>query len=270
MRRRKAFIPLEIRKKKGCSELPTSFLTGFTLVELLVVIAIIALLMALLMPALERAREQGRRALCLNHLRQLTLAWIMYAEDNDGEFVYGWTGAPDSWAGPIDEREDQNIDGQIEALKKGLLFPYAKTVKIYKCPAAFWPEEMLTYATSSAMNGGHESRGPVLKNMMEIRRPPERFVFIDTGCRTWDSWVLPDDEPSWWDAPPIPHGNGTTLSFADAHAEYWKWQDPRTISFAKELGPKGWRWETQVGNVDIHRCQRALWGKLNYTPSPPP
>ncbi|GAJ23796.1 unnamed protein product, partial [marine sediment metagenome] len=52
---------------------------GFTLVELLVVIAIIALLMAILMPALNRAKEQGKRAVCLSNLRQLTLAWIMYA-----------------------------------------------------------------------------------------------------------------------------------------------------------------------------------------------
>ena len=53
---------------------------GFTLIELLVVIAIIALLMAILLPALKAAREQGKRAVCLNNLRQLTLAWIMYAD----------------------------------------------------------------------------------------------------------------------------------------------------------------------------------------------
>ncbi len=60
---------------------------GFTLIELLVVISIIALLMAILMPALARAREQGKRAVCLNTLRQLMLAWIMYADDSDGLLV---------------------------------------------------------------------------------------------------------------------------------------------------------------------------------------
>ncbi len=63
--------------------------SGFTLVELLVVIAIIALLMAVLMPALSRAREQGKRAVCLYYQRQLTAAWMMYADDNGDKIVNG-------------------------------------------------------------------------------------------------------------------------------------------------------------------------------------
>ena len=62
---------------------------AFTLIELLVVVAIIAILMAILMPALQRAREQGKRAACLNNLKQLQLAWIMYADENDDKIVNG-------------------------------------------------------------------------------------------------------------------------------------------------------------------------------------
>ena len=65
---------------------------GFTLIELLVVIAIIALLMAILMPALQRAKEQGQRAVCMGTLKQLTLCWIMYADDNDDRLVNGEAG----------------------------------------------------------------------------------------------------------------------------------------------------------------------------------
>ena len=66
---------------------------GFTLIELLVVIAIIGVLM----PALNRAREQGKRGVCLNNLKQLTLGWILYADDNDDRIVEANTGRSDAW-----------------------------------------------------------------------------------------------------------------------------------------------------------------------------
>src|SRR5271168_3283906 len=59
---------------------------GFTLTELLVVIGIIAVLIAILMPALSAAREHARRIKCMSNMRQMTAAWIMYANVNKGHF----------------------------------------------------------------------------------------------------------------------------------------------------------------------------------------
>jgi prepilin-type N-terminal cleavage/methylation domain-containing protein len=62
---------------------------GFTLIELVVVIAIIPVLMTILMTALNRVKKQEKRSKCLLNLKQLTLAWIMYADEYDGKLVNG-------------------------------------------------------------------------------------------------------------------------------------------------------------------------------------
>lgn len=60
---------------------------AFTLIELLVVIAIIAILAGMLLPVISRAKESSKRISCANAIKQLTLASILYADDNQDRFA---------------------------------------------------------------------------------------------------------------------------------------------------------------------------------------
>ncbi len=64
--------------------------SGFTLIELLVVIAIIAILAAILFPVFARARKASHRTVCINNVKQLSLALRMYAGDHDETLPVHW------------------------------------------------------------------------------------------------------------------------------------------------------------------------------------
>jgi prepilin-type N-terminal cleavage/methylation domain-containing protein/prepilin-type processing-associated H-X9-DG protein len=255
---------------------------GFTLIELLVVIAIIAVLMGILMPALARAREEGKRAACMGNLKQLQMAWIMYADENrdripfanprdkteNGQHELGWV----VWEDNPSATEKEKLDG----LKSGSMYKFCPNVKSYRCPTGE-RGEVVTYAITDAMNGYYDhpwskNAGLSFKIRSRIKRPVERMVFIDEGRLSSNSWTIWYNKPAWWDQVTNRHSQGTDISFADGHSEYVKFSDPRTIEVT-EADPVKWQGSlrstamaTQPGNEDLMRVQRAAWGKLGYAP----
>ena len=248
---------------------------GFTLIELLVVIAIIALLLSIILPSLARVKESSKRIVCLSNLRQLGIAFTMYANDNDGEIISGdvdvkpfgppwWVNnicAPDWGTGGQLPEQDQ-----IAAIESGALFSYVGTVDMYQCPVGY-EGEMLTYAMVISMNGRTVEGSPSYKKITEINLPSSRLVFIDEGLATPNAWATWYTRPQWWDMPGTRHSDGNTFAFADGHSEYHKWVGDET----RELGqndPRVWvgdyRPTTEGGIEDVQWAQRAMWGKLGY------
>ncbi len=250
-------------------------LGGFTLVELLVVIAIIAVLMAILLPALNRAREQGKRTVCLNNVHTLTLAWMMYCDENDDRLPQAYTRLTTGWIREIPgpgfatNPEKAPRDMQLKALRDGSLFPYLKTTEIFRCPVAK-KDELRTYSITHAMNGfAGESwgGGKIIKQRTEFTHHASRIVFLDDFVRDWDAcWMVYWSIPSWWNTTPIRHGYGNTFSFADGHSEWWKWEDQRTIDRAIECYDAGTpdMGSRQENNPDLIRVTKAVWGSIGY------
>ena len=293
------FTPSDSHRTQKLPKVPGSYLTGFTLIELLVVIAIIALLLALLMPALERAREQGKRAMCLNNLRQLTLAWNLYADDNDDKLVNGATGYSDTLQAWGDHRGEiawvdalGDWDTAIQGIKDGALWTYTKNVKLYRCPTGL-AGEALTYAIMFSMNsvchnwdGVYDGEGTHIKGRSEIYSPSPayRLVFIDEGYMTPDAFAVyyASEEERWWDDAPVRHGDGATVSFADGHTEHHKWKGAWTVyaglaSFAnhtlsyapgEEVTGHPDPPPASIGDYqDLYWMQKGCWGRLGYVPN---
>ncbi|TAK93948.1 MAG: prepilin-type N-terminal cleavage/methylation domain-containing protein, partial [Verrucomicrobia bacterium] len=116
---------------------------GFTLIELLVVIAIIAILAAMLLPALGKAKTKAEGIACLNNLKQVQLAWTMFANDNEERLPDnpGATITYNSWVTGI-MRWDLPPSGiwtdntNTLRLTEGEIGPYvARNTGIFRCPA---------------------------------------------------------------------------------------------------------------------------------------
>jgi hypothetical protein len=87
---------------------------------------------------------------------------------------------------------------------------------------------------------------------------------------TSDSYAVNYTSEKWWDNPPVRHGDGVTVSFAEGHVEHWKWKGTETIQYARDhenSAPEQWTPTTDEGFEDLYQMQKGCWGKLGYSPS---
>ena len=246
-------------KTSNCSSLQkrSGLRNGFTLIELLVVIAIIAILAAMLLPALGKAKLKAQGVHCINNLRQLTLAWMMYPQDfadrlpsNGGigdcatDVSQTATIAKGNWVHGVMGTQygtpTSNTDPQL--IKVGTLYPYSKDIKTYKCAA---DRKMATVGTtqlpttrSVAMNAWMNPITVFGNGLATVYRkygaiirpgPVNTWVFLDESPGTINDGFFVCDPfgypTTWVDVPASYHNGACGISFADGHAEIRKWRD---------------------------------------------
>ena len=228
----------------------------------MVVIAIIAILAGMLLPALAKARQKAQGIACLNHLKQLQLAWFMYASDHNDRL------APNLGLAFPQTTDNTWVQGGLSLgpanpdntntlyLQRSLLFPYLKSLAVFKCPAdrstANFGGARCPRVRSLTMNNWlgrylpNGSLGQVIfpgddayrinVKLSHLTEPPpaRTFVLIDeredsiNDCVFYVGMGRRGSAAYLIDLPAAYHNGAAGLSFADGHAEIKRWRDPRT------------------------------------------
>jgi prepilin-type N-terminal cleavage/methylation domain-containing protein len=253
---------------------------GFTLIELLVVLATLALLAAMLLPALAQTRQNSQVIECLANQRQLAVAWMMYARDNNDKTVPvgSLQFQPATFAeNPLTDSRLQpggslaqfcpgNLQSTVmvagshfnDWIKAGLLYPYIQNIAVYKCPAdlsrcpygassSFAKDSDRTYSVNCYVGGMQwwNMNYKLYRKVSDMNRPgpAHTWVFIEESPASIDDcyFALDPANPNlWYNSPAVLHGNASVMTYADGHSEAHRWTDANMINDKYPQNPPGY------------------------------
>lgn len=230
---------------------------GFTLIELLVVIAIIAILASLLLPTLSHAKAKAQGIGCLNNIKQLSMAWFLYADENDNYLVSNHgvdetRASRQNWVNNVQDWTANEENTNLVYLTGGKLAQFLNySTAVFKCPADRSIAACGPRIRSISMNSLVGNPG-VLTNRFnpdylqflkssDFLRPANIFVFMDEHPDTINDGFFMNrlNDYQWGNLPGSYHNRGANLSFADGHIEGHRWVVSDTVRAAEHGGAPG-------------------------------